>query len=470
MLLTITTTAPAATDLGFLVHKHPDRLHERDVGFGVARVFFPAAEANRCTMALAVEVDAVVLARGSLRSEGYVTDRPYVAGSLLSVAINRTLGSALAGQSAERPERVDEALPLVATLAAVHAPGGEGTIRTAFEPLGYSVAIDWTEGEADAAPTVASVTLRGERTVRDLLRHLFILVPVVDGSKHYYVGVDEVDKLLRHGEGWLASHPERDWVVHRYLRYRKALTRKALSFLVADSRERDEVTAAEEVQLEKPVRLNDQRQDAVLAALRDPKREIRSVVDLGCGEGKLVAVLARDGRFERILGVDVAAAALEWAEARVDRLNLSEAKRRRVALALGSVVYRDDRFRGFDAATLVEVVEHVDPARLSSLEAAVFGHARPARVIVTTPNADYNPTWPTLPAGQFRHRDHRFEWTRVEFLAWTERVAARFGYSVQIEPIGPLDPELGSPTQMALFDLPTVPPHPAPAVAPLAEH
>ena len=185
MLLTITTHAPRATDLGYLVHKHPDRLHERSVGFGTARVFFPETTDDRCTMALAVEVDPVGLARGSLRAEGYVTDRPYVAGSLLSVALTRTLGSALAGQSADRPERVDEVMPLEATLSAVHAPGGEGAIRKAFEPLGYLVDCLWVEAGNNAAPTVASVTLKGEKTVRDLLRHLFILAPVVDGSKHY---------------------------------------------------------------------------------------------------------------------------------------------------------------------------------------------------------------------------------------------------------------------------------------------
>ncbi len=452
MLLTITTTAPEATDLGYLVHKHPDRLHERDVGFGTARVFFPEASVDRCTVALAVEVDAVGLARGSLRAEGYVTDRPYVAGSLLSVALTRTFGSALAGQATERAERVDEVMPLVATLAAVHAPGGETTIRQAFEPLGYDVAIEWSEEEPDTRSTVASVTLRGNQTVRDLLRHLFILAPVVDGSKHYYVGVDEVEKLIRHGEGWLGDHPNREWVVNRYLRYQKGLARKALSLLVADDAEADEVAMREEVQLETPVRLNDQRRDAVLSALRDPGREIRSVVDLGCGEGRLVAALARDGQFERVLGVDVSSSVLERASARVDRINLTAERRQRVALALGSVVYRDDRVRGFDAATLVEVIEHVDPARLVSLEAAIFGHAQPGRVVVTTPNADYNPTWATLPAGQFRHRDHRFEWTRAQFAAWTERVAATFGYAVQIDPIGPVDPDLGPPTQMALFD------------------
>ena len=457
MLLTITTTAPDATDLGYLVHKHPDRLHARDVGFGTARVFFPEASFERCTMALAVEVDAVGLARGSLRDEGYVTDRPYVAGSLLSVALTRTLGSALAGQCSERAERVEERMPIVATLAAVHLPGGEGIVRKVFEPLGYSVEFRWMDGEADAPPSVATVTLRGEQPVRDLLRHIFILGPVIDGSKHYYVGVDEVDKLVRHGAGWLGAHPERDWVIGRYLRFKKALARKALSLLMVDQVEADEVAQGEEVQLEKPVRLNDQRHDAVLAALRDPGREIRSVVDLGCGEGRLLAMIARDGRFERVLGVDVSSTALEFAEGRINRINLSEAKRQRVALALGSVVYRDDRMRGFDAAILVEVIEHVDPPRLASLEAAVFGHAQPARVVVTTPNADYNSTWESLPAGQFRHRDHRFEWTRLQFQDWADRVARTFGYAVQIEPIGSVDPELGSPTQMALFDQITVP-------------
>lgn len=449
MLLTLTTTAPAATDLGYLVHKHPDRLHTRDVGFGRAHVYFPEATPERCTLALAVEVDALGLARGTLRAEGYVTDRPYVAGSLLSVALTRCFGSALAGEAPERPERVDEVMPLEATLAAVHLPGGDSVARRALEPLGYAVEVDW------AAPgsTVARLTIRGERTVRDLLRHLFILLPVIDGSKHYYVGVDEVDKLIRHGEGWLADHPGRDWVVHRYLRYRKALARRALSRLTPDQGERDDAEQGEEQTLEKPVRLNDQRHDAVIAAVTGPGREFRSVVDLGCGEGRVLARLARLKQFDRLLGVDVSPVVLEMARERLDRLNLSEARRARVALASGSVLYRDDRLSGFDAALLVEVIEHVDPSRLGALAASVFEHARPGRVVVTTPNAEYNATWESLPAGQFRHRDHRFEWTRAEFRAWAEGVAVTFGYDVSFEPIGPVDPTLGPPTQMALFDL-----------------
>ncbi|WP_435018834.1 3' terminal RNA ribose 2'-O-methyltransferase Hen1 [Tundrisphaera sp. TA3] len=456
MLLTISTVAAEATDLGYLLHKHPDRLYERDLGFGVARVFFPEAGATRCTAALAVEVDAVGLARGSMRDDGYVTDRPYVAGSLLSVAMGRTFRSALAGRTPERPDRVDEAMPLEATLSAVHSPGGEAAIRRAFESLGYEVECRWQPVDPRfpewGDPRVATVTLRGTKTVRDLLRHIYILAPVVDGSKHYHVGLDEVDKLIRHGSGWLADHPHKDWVVRRYLRFKAALARKALSALVVEQAEADVAAEAEEETLETPVRLNDQRHAAVLAALRDPEAAIRSVVDLGCGEGKMLIDLARDARFDRILGIDVSGQALERAETRIERQHLPAHRRGALTLAQGSLVYRDDRLRGFDAATLVEVIEHVDPGRLPALARAVFGHARPRRVVVTTPNAEYNVTWESLPAGKFRHRDHRFEWTRAEFRDWAARVAGDHGYAVRFLPVGPVDEAVGSPTQMALFD------------------
>lgn len=457
MLLTVTTTASDAMDLGHLLHKHPDRVHERDLGFGTARVFFPEAAAERCTAALAVDVDPITLVRGpaALAADGYVNDLPYVAGSLLSVALSRTFGSALAGRANECAARVEEIMPLEATLSAVHCPAGETLLQRAFGPLGYELNCRWhtlDDRFPDWGATVATVTLRKQSTVRELLRHLYILTPVVDGSKHYYVGLDEVEKLLRHGEGWLADHPDREWVVRRYLRYKESLARQALARLVADDAERDEEAQAEEGALEEPVRLNDQRREAVLALLRDPAAAIRSVVDLGCGEGRLLAELVRDARFERLLGVDVSFANLDRAERRLRLDRLPTHRRNAIGLVQGSLVYRDDRFCGFDAASLVEVIEHVDPSRLPSLERVVFGHAKPGRVIVTTPNAEYNVRWLSLPAGRFRHRDHRFEWTRGEFERWGQRVAERFGYGVQFDSIGPVDAEVGAPTQLAVFD------------------
>lgn len=458
MILTLTADCPNAGDLSYLLAKSPSIVHERELAFGKSVVFYPEYSANRVSAALAVEVDTVGLARGStsLASEGYVSDRPYAIGSLFSVALARTFAAALAGRSRERPDGVSLPMPLTARLAAVRAPGGEATARKAFEPLGYTVSwlpaaprpLESIAGSAD----VATLEVAAVKPVRDVLRHLYILAPVIDNSKHYFVGRDEADKLLRHGEGWLAEHPGRDWIVARYLRYKKELTRRALASLTAESAGDDEVGTKEEEELEAPVRLHDLRIEAVLGVLRDPDRVVRSVLDLGCGEGRLCAELVKDARFERILGVDVSSAALDRACKRISGLRAPAHRKRAFTAAQGSLVYRDDRFEGFDAAVLLEVIEHVDPFRLDALERVMFGSAVPDRVIVTTPNREYNRTWPALAAGGKRHRDHRFEWTRDEFRAWCERVCRRFRYAHRMHPIGPEDAELGPPTQMAVFD------------------
>src|SRR5262249_22503449 len=123
----------------------------------------------------------------------------------------------------------------------------------------------------------------------------------------------------------------------------------------------------------------------------------------------------------------------------------------RVRLRQGALTYTDAALKGYDAAVLSEVIEHLDQPRLPALEYAVFGAARPATVVVTTPNVEYNVRWETLPAGPVRHSDHRFEWSREEFRTWAEAVAARHGYAVAYAPVGPDDPEVGPPTQMAVF-------------------
>jgi hypothetical protein len=99
----------------------------------------------------------------------------------------------------------------------------------------------------------------------------------------------------------------------------------------------------------------------------------------------------------------------------------------------------------------VEVIEHLDPPRLSAFERVLFEFARPPTVIVTTPNVEYNVRFEGLPAGKFRHKDHRFEWTREQFRDWAEAVARRFGYTVSLSAIGTQDPEVGGPTQMAVL-------------------
>jgi 3' terminal RNA ribose 2'-O-methyltransferase Hen1 len=298
-----------------------------------------------------------------------------------------------------------------------------------------------------------TVTLAATTRLCDLLTHLYVLLPVLDDDKHYWVGDDEVEKLVRRGAGWLAAHPEREAIASRYLKHQRSLARQALEQLMAeDVPQPDEVAAAharEEAELEGRISLGEQRLGAVIAALRQSRAT--RVLDLGCGEGRLVRALLAEKSFVEITGVDVSHRALEIAADRLKLDRMPERQRARVRLLHGSLAYRDRRLSGYDAAALVEVIEHQDPPRLAALERAVFESARPGSVIVTTPNAEYNVKFAGLAAGRFRHQDHRFEWSRAEFEEWAGRVAGRFGYDVRFLPVGPEDPVVGAPTQMAVF-------------------
>ncbi|MDX3072362.1 3' terminal RNA ribose 2'-O-methyltransferase Hen1 [Streptomyces sp. NPDC088354] len=473
MFLTISTTGSGgapATDLGFLLHKHPEKTQIFSTSYGDAHVFYPEASEHRCTAALLLEVDPVALVRRGKGRGGapdsalaqYVNDRPYAASSLLAVALRTVFASALKGVCTARPERAASPLPLRIAIPAVPARGGAALVRRLFEPLGWTV-------EAEPVPLDAQfpawgdsryvrLVLEGELRLAEALRHLYVLLPVMDDAKHYWVSPDEVDKLLRMGEGWLAGHPEQRLITSRYLARRWSLTRQAMERLElarlaeADDSEPEALDNAvdEEVDTEeKPVPLAVQRREAILTALRSAGAA--RVLDLGCGQGQLVGELLKDARFTEIVGVDVSMRALGEATRRLRLDRMGDHRAARVRLMQGSLAYTDTRLKGYDAAVLSEVVEHLDPPRLPALEYAVFGTARPATVVVTTPNVEYNVRWETLPAGHVRHADHRFEWTREEFRSWAGQVAQRHGYDVRHLPVGPDDPEVGPPTQMAVF-------------------
>ena len=480
MFLTISTTGTPerpATDLGFLLHKHPEKSQAFSTSYGTAHVLYPEADAERCTAALLREVDAVALVRrGKGKGRGgapdaalaqYVNDRPYAASSLLAVALSAVFSSAMRGVCNARPERAAQPLPLRIEVPALPARGGSDLVRKLFEPLGWAVtvepvALDAQFPEWGDSRYVRLVLESRTLTLAQALRHLYVLLPVLDDAKHYWVASDEVDKLLRAGEGWLPDHPEQKLITSRYLSRRWSLTRAAMERLElvrlaeADDSEVEEIDNAVEAETEdeqKPTPLAVQRRDAILAALQ--ASGAARVLDLGCGQGQLVQALLKDVRFTEIVGVDVSMRALTIASRRLKLDRMGERQASRVKLFQGSLAYTDKRLKGYDAAVLSEVVEHLDLPRLPALEYAVFGAARPRTVLVTTPNVEYNVRWETLPAGHVRHGDHRFEWTREEFRTWARAVAERHGYGVEFVPVGPDDPEVGPPTQMAVFELST---------------
>ena len=450
MLLTITTSHQPASDLGYLLHKHPERCQSFEMSFGQAHVFYPKVSPERTTAAMLLDVDPVGMVRGKGREQSfalghYVNDRPYVASSFLSVAISQVYGTAMSGRCKDRQELADTAIPLTARLDVLAVRGGADFLQRIFEPLGYTVEaqrhpLDEQFPEWGESPYF-SVTIAGTKKLSELLTHLYVLIPVFDNGKHYFVGDDELEKLLEKGAGWLATHPEKEQITRRYLRHRSSLYREALARLVeeepvADADDEPTVLGPEET-LEQTVSLNEQRHGTVLAALRGSGA--RSVLDLGCGEGKLLRELMADRQFERIVGLDVSIRSLEIAHRRLNLDRLPERQAERIKLIHGSLIYRDQRLANFDAAAVVEVIEHLDPPRLSALERVLFEFARPKTVVVTTPNREYNVKWETLPAGQFRHADHRFEWTRQEFQDWANRVAAQHGYAVRFVPVGQVD-------------------------------
>ncbi|MDI5967744.1 3' terminal RNA ribose 2'-O-methyltransferase Hen1, partial [Streptantibioticus silvisoli] len=574
MFLTISTTGGAAgpaTDLGYLLHKHPDRAQEFATSYGTAHVFYPEASDEVCTAALLLEVDPVALVwRGRGKGRGgapdsalaqYVNDRPYAASSLLATALSGVFSSAMKGVCRSRPERAAAVMPLRIVVPAVPARGGAELTRALFEPLGWTVAAEpvaldeqfpeWGESR------YVSLTLEGETRLSDALRQLYVLLPVLDDAKHYWSAPDEVDKLLRAGEGWLATHPERRLITARYLSRRWSLARQAVERLElarlaeSDDTEADDLdNAVEADDLDSAVQeiapdeatpdpstpdartedtdpvdadltgaraedadpvdaslidaslidaslidadpvgpdlagldptgpkptgpggahpagrtpLAVHRQRAVLDVLRDSGAA--RVLDLGCGEGRLVRELLKDARYAEVVGMDVSVRALAIAARRLGVERMPERQSGRLKLLHGSLTYTDRRLKGYDAAVLSEVVEHLDAPRLPALEYAVFGAARPGTVVVTTPNAEYNVRWETLPAGHVRHHDHRFEWDRREFRDWAWRIAGRYGYTVTFAPVGDDDPEVGPPTQMAVFHLTDPTPDPPPAPGP----
>lgn len=461
-MLLISTTHQPATDLGYLLHKNPGRLHEAELTFGRAYVAYPQADAERTTAAILVDIDPVQLVRGKGEGGGslaqYVNDRPYVASSFLSVALTTLFGTAMSGRCKDRPDLAETALPLEVRIPVLSCRSAEEKITRLFEPLGYQVEAtrlplddrfpEW--GESD----YYDVTLRGSLTIQDCLRHLYVLLPVLDARKHYYMDGGEVDKIIRKGEGWLASHPEKGWILRAQLGRKPSLLREALEQLAnaeealdAEEHEVDETYAEPEPAPEKKESLHTQRHNR----LAEIVRELRpvSVVDLGCGSGKLLQKLIPIQGLNKIVGMDVSYFELEKAERKLHLDDASPRKRERIQLIHGSLMYRDPRIEGFDVATVVEVIEHLDAPRLAAFERIVFEFARPKTVLITTPNREYNVLYEM--EADMRHDDHRFEWTRVEFEAWCEQIATRFGYSVRFEGLGEAHPEHGSPSQLGVF-------------------
>lgn len=453
MILEITTTHKPATDLGFLLHKHPDKLQTVDLSVGNAHIFYPVANNETCTACMTLDINPVDLVRNrkggnAFLQQHYVNDRPYTSNSFLSTAIVKAFGSAINGTCQIKPELVQTAIPLKAKISSLKVDADFSYLNKLFEPLGYNICYEplQLDNQFTSWGTSKYVNLHIENrlTLKDLLSHLYVFILTLDNERHYWVTKNDIDVLLRRGESWLENHPEKEWIIKRYLKNLRTYTNEALLRLAGD-----EAFEEEQPQSERKLSLHQKRLNKAFEFLKDSKAN--SVLDIGCGEGKLLKLLLKEGQFKRLAGTDVSFSELQKAKEALYLNEASPAMRERITIFQSSVTYKDERLKGFDAVALVEVIEHLDPERLSAMQQVVFGFARPATVVLSTPNAEYNTVFKKLDEGSFRHEDHRFEWKRAEFEKWCEKVSNEFNYEVAIYPVGDEEVNVGAPSQMAVF-------------------
>lgn len=457
MLLTITYFGKNPTDLGFLLHKNPYRPQEFQLNSGKAYVFYPEINDNFCTSALLLDINPVDLARGKAGSKtrglfDYVNDRPYVSSSFMSTAISQVFGTAMSGRCKQLPELANTPIDLSATLTSLPCKGDYNMINKIFEPLGYSVEYEneildekfpnWGESY------YINLTIKGKVLLKDLLSHLYLLIPIFDKQKHYWIGKDEIEKLLNHGKGWLENHPHKNYIISRYFNRKKSYMQTAIKLLDENPIEETDDASTKE-QTPRLPNLNTQRLQAVIDTLK--QHNITSVIDMGCGEGKLLNLMLKDSFFTKIAGFDVSFSILEQAHRKLKLDKIHELTRKKITLFQSSLTYKDQRFNGYDAATVVEVIEHMDENRLWAFREILFGETAPKLVVITTPNIEYNEIYESLSKDKLRHGDHRFEWTRNEFQEWCNEICDQFGYKVKFSDIGDNDIQKGSPTQMGVF-------------------
>ncbi|MCR5806816.1 MAG: 3' terminal RNA ribose 2'-O-methyltransferase Hen1 [Oscillospiraceae bacterium] len=464
MLITITYKGNNTQELGFLLHKNPERAQQFELSYGKAYVFYPQVSDECTTAALLLDIDPIDLARGKVGStEGglfdYVNDRPYASTSFMSNAIVRIFGTAMSGRCDKRQELADTPLDLTCCIYALRDNGDEELVHELFGPLGYTVetkrgVLDDRFPEWGSSPYI-DLTISGKVKLFELLNHIYVLIPVFDKQKHYFTDEDEIKKLLDHGKGWLEDHPYKEKIARRYFAVKKSYARKALDILLSyENEENTDDNIIDDTSIEPQTKeihtpLNTQRMETVRDAVLESGAA--SVLDLGCGECRLTSLLLNEQQIRRITACDVSVNVLEKAAKRLHLDRMNEHRKNKLELIQGSLTYKDKRFEGFDCVCVVEVIEHIDPMRITSFERNVFEFAAPHTVILTTPNREYNVNYEHMEENDLRHGDHRFEWTHAEFREWTEHICSKFGYTCELRGIGDVDEKYGTPTQMAVF-------------------
>lgn len=439
MLMTITCKGSDAQDLSWLLHKRPDRFQAFNLPYGTAYVFFPEYSDNKCIVTLLLDVESSGLNDICKAKDGefqYVNPRQYLSGSLLSGAITKVFASAIKGVCEEKPELVDKVFNYEMEITSFSCRLNPDYIEKLFLPLGYEIDFTKPSGQySEIAQQFGNLKLIARTTLQKLLSQLFILLPVFDRQLHFWIGESQLEKFIRHSTGWLENHPEKSFIINEYFWPASELKYRVLEYFNA-------IPSADE----KAPGLNALRQEEIINSLI--RHDATSILDLGCGNGSLLELLAQEKRFSKIAGMDIAARNIDEARKKLcsPGRRLCEAE----YVFVGSLTYKDKRISNYDALVLSEVIEHFELERMVLVMKNIFEHAKPRLFIMTTPNKAYNIEY-LLKYDEIRHPDHRHEFNEEEFTSFCQKFASQYNYELEMSSIGEKLPELGAPTLMGIF-------------------
>ncbi|MFF2588046.1 3' terminal RNA ribose 2'-O-methyltransferase Hen1 [Peribacillus butanolivorans] len=444
MQLTIQASGDNVQAISYLLSKNPSNLYERNHKGHLVRLFYSKFTETELEATIFVTPDPIELVKGNSNSydiNHYINDREFAVSSIFCSLIRSALGTALNGQpKEEHTEWVNHPFSFQFEFGPVVSSLSDNQLKDLFEPIGYEVMITRPEIEYSFQikdkSSARYISLKGMKTLQDGLRHLFVLIPVIDNYKHYYIDEKEIEKLERYGDGWLKDHPMRDYIYRQSLRFKEV-------YSIVENRKPEE----KKEEKESKVRLNDLRYEKIVDTVS--QMNPRSIVDFGSGEGKLSVRLGFVEGIKEILAVEPSQTAAIKALGRFEKVKNKE-KFVVPETLWGSLFYYDERLKNKDVIILCEVIEHIDEYRLPKVLDTILHNYQPNALIITTPNREYNEVYDKEDV--LRHNDHRFEWTRAEFRQWCTERNHRDIYSLKFEGIGEEHDTYGYPTQMCVFE------------------
>lgn len=430
-----------------LIAKNPHNLYERKEKGGLVRIVFTKNEEREVHILFFVTVDNMELTKNQTNFSSithYINDRESAVSSIFCSVLRKAVGTALNGKPKDEfKEWVNYSFPLEITFGPLSTKLTNHELAGLFEPLGYELTIENGKVLLPASFAKKSsakfITLKANQTIQDCFRHLFVLIPVMDQYKHYYIDEKEVDKLKRYGEGWLSFHPKRNEIIKESLIFSDLIEKSRL----IESKPSKEKQAP----LTKKKSLNQWRYEKIIETVKGLPHNSR-IVDMGAGEGKLTAQLGFIRGIEELVAVEPSEREQLKAKKRIEAL-VGKPDFLLPTFKWGSLFYYDSELEKKDIFILCEVIEHIDENRLGKIFDTIFTKYKPYHVIVTTPNQDYNAVYDMNEAK--RHSDHRFEWTQQQFKEWTKYWESHANYKAQIDGIGEYVEGYGYPTQMVIF-------------------